>query len=327
MRRRELIRAFAALAAASLAPLAFAQDKVRRVGWLGPGDTKAGRAFRKAFVEELAALGWREKRNLAIVERYADYRLNELPRLAAELVAAGTEVILCPGPSPALALKGLGTQVPGVFAGVADAVALGLAKTLSHPGGNFTGMATMSPDLLFSKQIELLREFVPHASRIAVITNPDNPMHVQAHEASLKLMRDQGLEVVDLPANSRARIDSAFAAAVQQKADILYVAGDPQLFALREFIATLALKHRLPSMFLFSAHVESGGLMSYGTDLTDLYRRAAGLVDKILRGARPGDLPIEEPASYLLVINLKTAKALGLTIPISLRLRADRVIE
>ena len=184
-----------------------------------------------------------------------------------------------------------------------------------RPEGNFTGLATLAPEFILAKQVELLRETVPLASRIAFLTNPGNPIHVQGRELRLRVAKNQGLEVVEVEATTREELELAFAEAARKKADFMYLSGDPLPLAHTAFVAELALRYRLPVMFLFHQHVKAGGLMSYGVDLEDLLRRAASYVDKILKGAAPRDLPIEEPTRYMLVINMKTANALGLTVP------------
>jgi len=326
VRRRCLLFAASALVAA---PLARAQQpaKVARIGYLGGGTSQSGAANFKALTAGLDALGWNESRNLAIEARYAGTGVADMPRLAAELVGLRPDVIVSVGPAATLALKHTGTGIPVVFAVVADPVGLGLAKSLGRPEGNFTGLATLAPEFILAKQVELLRETVPRASRIAFLTNPGNPIHVQGRELRLRVAKGQGLEVVEVEATRREELELAFAEVARRKADFMYLSGDPLPLAHTVFVAELALRYRLPVMFLFRQHVEAGGLMSYGVDLEDLLRRSATYVDKILKGAVPRDLPIEEPRRYMLVINKKTANALGLTIPQSVLARADEVIQ
>lgn len=326
MRRRCLLSAMASLVTA---PIARAQQpaKVARIGYLSGATSLSGAANYKVLIAGLEALGWKEGRNLAIDLRYAGNKAVELPPLAAELVQLRPDVIVSIGPAPTLAVKQLGTRIPIIFVGVADPVGLGLAKSLGRPEGNVTGLATLAPEFILAKQIELLRETVPRASRIAFLTNPGNPIHVQGRELRLRVAKGQGLEVVEVEATTREALELAFAEAARKKAEFMYLSGDPLPLTHPDLVAELALRHRLPVMFLFHQHVVAGGLMSYGVDLADLYRRAASYVDKILRGAEPRDLPIEEPSRYMLVINMKTARALGLSIPQSVLLRAERVIE
>ena len=326
VRRRCLLSAMAALATA---PIALAQQpaKVARIAYLSSETSQSGAANFKALKAGLEALGWNEGRNLAIDVRYAGNKAAEVPHLADELVRLRPDVIVSIGPAPTLALKQLRTRIPVVFLSVADPVGLGLAKSLGRPEGNFTGFATLAPEFILAKQIELLRETVPRASRIAFLTNPGNPIHVQGRELRLRVAKGQGLEVVEVEAITREGLERAFAEAARKKADFMYLSGDPLPLAHPDFVAELALRHRLPVMFLFQQHVDAGGLMSYGPDQADLHRRAASYVDKILKGTEPRDLPIQEPTKYMLVINMKTARALGLAIPQSVLLRAERVVE
>jgi putative ABC transport system substrate-binding protein len=325
MKRRAFLLAVGALAAerAQAQPAA----KVARVGYLSLGTAETEVAFRRAVNEGLRALGWIEGRNLLIEERYAETRTEDLPRLVADLLRFKPDVIVCFGPTVAMAVKNAGVDIPIVFVVVWDPIRLGLAKSLAHPEGNFTGLATAVPEGFLGKQLDLLREIVPRASRLAALHNPGNPMHVAGRDRLLKLAREHGFNVVELEATTLEELEKAFREAARQRADALYVAGDTLAYEHRQRIAELALQQRLPTLFLFRAHVEAGGLMSYGTDLLDLYRRAGGYVDKILKGAKPADLPIEQPTKFELVINAKTARALGMTIPQSLLLRADEVIQ
>jgi len=325
MKRRAFLLAVGALAAerAQAQPAA----KVARVAYLSYGTAETEGSFRRAVNEGLRALGWIDGRNLVIEERYAETRTEDLPRLVADLLRFKPDVIVCFGPTPAMALKNAGVDIPIVFVVVWDPIRLGLAKSLAQPEGNFTGLATAVSYEFFGKQLDLLREIVPRASRLATLTNPGNPLHVTGRDHRLKQIREHGFDVVELQATTPEELEKAFREAARQKADALYVSGDTLAYEHRQRIAELALKHRLPTLFLFRAHVEAGGLMSYGTDLMELYRRAGGYVDKILKGAKPADLPIEQPTKFELVINLNTAKALGLTIPKELLLRADEVIQ
>ena len=328
MKRREFIAATAALAAGNLAAQTQPPARVARVGVLGQGRAESSAANLKAFTESLGLLGWKAGQSLAIEVRYANLQTSELPRLAAELARTNPDVVLCSGPGPAVAFKQLGVKTPVVFLVVADPVALGLAQSLGRPGGNFTGLATINPELFFGKQLELLREVAPRASRLAVLVHPENPTHVHARDfAARTAMKVMGHKAIFVEARARDALEPAFTEAARQRAELVFVAGDSLFRVERTLIAELALKHRLPAMFLFHEHVEAGGLMSYGIDVAAQFRQAAGYVDRILKGAHPRDLPIEEPTKYLLVINMKTAKALGLTIPQSVLLRADRVIE
>jgi putative ABC transport system substrate-binding protein len=329
MKRRALLMGGAASAALA-ATRGLAQQpapKVALVGFLSASSAELHAANRREVSNGFRALGWIEGTNLRIEERYANTRMEDLPRLAEELLRSKPDVIICIGPAAALAVKKAASDVPVVFAGVADPVGLGLANSLGRPGDNFTGFATIVPETFFAKQMELLRETVPQASRVALLTNPGNPIHTAGRDLRVKAARDKAFEVLELQAKTREELEKAFVAASRQRADAMIVSGDPLALAHRQLVAELALNHRLPVMFLFHQHVDAGGLMSYGSDLADLHRRAAGYADRILKGAKPADLPIEQPTKFELVINLKAARAIGLTVPPALLVRADRVIE
>jgi len=328
MNRRDAVVALVTLWALPLASEAQQADRVRRIGFLEPGspDTTTNR---KVLVESLQALGWSEGRNLVIEQRYAGNRMEDMPRLAMELVRLKPDVIVSVGPISSLALKRTGTTIPIVLVVVADPVGLGLASSLAHPGGNFTGLSTVVIEGFLGKQLQLLRDVVPKASRIAVLINPGNPMHVLPlnGEVRAKLAKDLALEFLVLEAKTRADLGKAFSEARRQMAEAMMVAGDSLFLTHRQFIADQALTQRLPTIFWFRQHVEAGGLMSYGPHASDLLRRAAGYVDRILKGAKASALPIERPTKFDLEVNLKTAKALGITVPQSLLVLADRVIE
>ena len=329
MRRREFVALMWGALASPRVLRAQSAGKRARIAILNTARPETAARDRAVFLDGLKTLGWVEKQSLTIDERYANTRIEDLPRLAAELLATKPDVIVCIGPAPAIAMKETlhGDPIPVVFIGVADPIGIGLAKSLARPESNFTGLATMDAERLLTKQVELLREIVPRATRIAYLTNPGNPVHARGREFRIKVAREQGLSVVEVQAKSRDELVAAFSEAARQQASFMYLSGDPLPIEHRALVAELALKHRLPVMYLFQTHVDAGGLMSYGTDSSDRHRRAASFVDKLLRGASPRDLPIEEPTKYQLVINLNTAKALGLTIPQSVLLRADRLIE
>jgi putative ABC transport system substrate-binding protein len=269
--------------------------------------------------------GWIEGKNLPVEYRYAPDRL---PVLAAELVALTPELIVASGPNPALALKSATATIPIVFVAVYDPVAIGLVQSLSRPGGNITGLATFVPGGGVGKQIEILRELVPSAAKIAQLVNPDNPIHRQIlAEEVPRTARTLGVALPTVEATKAEELDVAFASAASQHADAMIVAGDPVTFRNAAQIASLAAKHRLPAIYLSRQFTTNGGLISYGPDLADLFFRAGGYIDKILKGTKPSDLPVEQPTKFELVINMKAAKALGLEVPSSLLARADEVIE
>src|SRR5712692_1804545 len=311
------------LLAAPLAAEAQPAGKPYRVGVLSGGSAAANPVIR-AFQEGLQALGWVEGRNIAIESRFADGHMERLAGLAVELVRLEVQVIVAGPSTVAQAACQATATIPIVMVGVGDPVKLGFIKSLSHPGGNMTGLASLLPEL-GAKSLQLLAELVPGLNRVAVLLNPDNPLHeVKDAEAAAKLV---GLQIVTVRARTPEEFPMAFGAIVKAQAGAVDIWGDPVFSRHRVALLDLAMKSRLPTMFRGRPDVVAGGLVAYGPDFVDLYRRAARYVDKILKGAKPADLPVEQPTKLELVINLKTAKALGLTIPPSLLLRADEVIR
>ncbi|HEY7140859.1 MAG TPA: ABC transporter substrate-binding protein [Methylomirabilota bacterium] len=281
-----------------------------------------------AFRVGLRDLGWVEGRNLAIEARGAGGQLDRLPGLARELVALSPALIVAFAPQPARAAKDATSVIPVVFVGVADPVRVGLVQSLARPGGNVTGVATLVPGGFIAKQFELLKEAVPHASRIATLGNPKNDVYRVTFPAEIPpTARALGVQVQVLEVSEPAQIEAAFEAAVRERADALHVLGDPIFHNPPHRIPELAARARLPAIYITADLVRAGGLMSYGPNFNDLYRRAASYVDQILKGQKPADLPVEQPTRFELAINLKTAKALGLAIPSSVLLRADQIIE
>ena len=279
------------------------------------------------FRRALGKLGWLEGRNLVIEHRAAAGQVNRLPALAKEIVATGPEVIVGIGPQPARAAKDAAGAIPVVFLAVADPVAVGLVESLGSPGGSVTGMTTLAPGGFIAKSIELAKELVPDARRVAVLFNSVNEVlrvrfPAEAPQAAARL----GVSLQVLDVHEPSGIAPAIEAAVREGADVLYIPGDPLFHTPPQRVPDLANRERLPTLFLVRNVVEAGGLMSYGPDFTDLFRRGAGQVDRILRGANPRDMPVEQPTRYQLIINMKTARALGLTIPQAVLLRADEVI-
>ena len=252
---------------------------------------------------------------------------DRMPALAAELVALTPDLVIAAGPQAAVALKSATATIPIVFVAVADPVGLGLVQSLSRPGGNITGLATLVPGDFIAKRIEILRELVPGASKIALLVNPGNPMHrlILAEEIP-RTARNLGVALPIVEATTAEELDTAFASAAAQHADAIIVFGDALTIRQAPRVVALAAKHHLPAIYLFRQFA-NGGLIVYGPDIPDLFRRAGGYVDKILKGTKPSDLPVEQPTKFELVINMKTAKALGLTVPPSLLVRADEVIE
>jgi putative ABC transport system substrate-binding protein len=280
---------------------------------------------RDAWHRGLREQGWIEGKNLLIEYRYAPDRLSAL---AAELMALTPDLIIAAGPQAAVALKSATAAIPIVFVAVADPVGLGLVQSLSRPGGNITGLATFVPGDFIGKGIDILRELVPGASKIALLVNPGNPIHRLAlAEEVPRTARDLGVALPVVEATSAEELDIAFVSAAAQHADAISVFGDPLTIQHAPRVTALAAEHHLPAGYLFRLFATAGGLIAYGPDLADLWHRAGGYVDKILKGTKPSNLPVEQPTKFELVINMKTAKALGLTVPPSLLVRADEVIE
>lgn len=326
MKRREFIAGTAALLVSPRR--SWAQRARRRLGFLAVGDG-SGQALNQAelaFLDALRSLGWIEGKNLVIEYRFSQ-PADRLAASVAELIALHPDLLIAPGPQAAIALKSATATIPIVFVGVADPVKLGLVQTLSRPGGNMTGLSTMVPDDFFAKRLEILRELVPGASKIALLVNPDNPMQrLYLAEEVPRIGRKLGVTLLPVEATTAEELDVAFASAAAQHADAIIDVGDPLTFVQAPRIIALAAKYRLPANYLFR-HYANGGLSVYGADTADLFRRAGDYVDKILKGAKPSDLPVERPTKFELVINMKTANALGLTVPPSLLIRADEVIE
>jgi putative tryptophan/tyrosine transport system substrate-binding protein len=319
MKRREFIAGTAALLASPR--YLRAQGAPRRIGFFGFLDPIAREAWRTGLRER----GWIEGKNLIIEYRYAETP-DRVPTLIAELMALTPDLVVASGPQAALPLKSATATIPIVFVAVFDPVGLGLVQSLSRPGGNITGLAT-SAGVAVAKQIEILRELVPGASKIAILVNPGNPMHrLMLAEEIPSTARKLGVALPIVEATTAEELDIAFASAAAQRADAIIVFGDYLTVRQGSRVIALAAKHHLPAIHLFRQFA-NGGLVVYGPDIADLYRRAGGYVDKILKGTKPSDLPVEQPTKVELVINMKTAKALGLTVPPSLLVRADEVIE
>ncbi len=310
-----------------VAPLAAdAQTKkVARIGYLGTTPT-GQEANLEAFRQGLRDHGWIEGRNIVIEYRWAQAKFERLPELATELVRLKVDLIVAPTSLNVQAVKQATSTIPIVFPVHSDPIGAGHIASLARPGGNITGLTQVQSEL-DAKGLELLKETVPEVTRVAVLWAPDWPAHGPVLKAVEATARTLGLQLQTLAPRSAAEFESAFSAMVREHAGALRVLSAPLYFAERRQLADLALKHRLPAMFGPREYAEAGGLMSYGANLRDMFRRAAAYVDKILKGAKPADLPVEQPTKFELVINLKTAKALGLTIPQSVLIRADEVIQ
>jgi putative tryptophan/tyrosine transport system substrate-binding protein len=322
MRRREFITLLGG-AAASWPIVVRAQQtgKLPIIGFLGAATASARSQWVAAFVQRLHELGWIEGRTVAIEYRWAEGRSERFAEIAAEFVRLKVDVIVTYATPPAIAAKEATAVIPIVSAVMGDPVGAGLVASLARPGGNVTGLSNQSADLA-GKRVEHLREVFPGLRRLAVLANVSNPVS----GAEMGEVQALGLDVVILEIRRGEDIAPAFET-LKGRAQALYVAGDPLMITNRVRINTLALGARLPTTYNQREYVEAGGLMSYGPNFPDLFRRAGDYVDKILRGTKPADIPVEQPTKFDLIINLITAKALGLTVPPSLLASADEVIE
>jgi ABC-type uncharacterized transport system substrate-binding protein len=325
MKRREFITMLGGAAAAW--PLAARGQQAKRptIGFLGATTPSVWSGWVGPFERRLRELGWIEGRTVAIEYRWAEGRTERYAEIAAEFARLPVDLIVTAGTAPVLAARQASPLVPVVFAIAIDPVTAGLVASLSRPGGNITGLSVLSADLA-GKRLETLREVAPKVARLAILTNPENPgaaIEVRAVEESARSM---GWSVMNLTIRRAEDLTPAFKG-IGGRLDALYVGIDPVTNSNRGRINSLALDERLATMHGHRGFVEAGGLVSYGADFPDLWRRAAELVDKILRGAKPADIPVEQPVKFELVINLKTAKTLGIEIPPTLLARADEVIE
>jgi len=322
--RRKFLATLGAAAAWPLAARAQQAGKLPTIGFLGGATPSAWSPLVAAFVQRLRELGWIENRNLAIEYRWAEGRSECYTEIVSEFIQLKVDVIVGSTTPAALAAKQATSVIPIVFATSNDPVGTGLVASLARPGGNVTGLSNQLPDTA-SKRLELLREVVPGLRGLAIlyVGTPGAVLDMREVQATARML---GLEALTFEIRRAEDITPSFEA-LKGRVDALYVTPDPILNTNRIRITTLALEARLPTMHGFREYVESGGLMSYGPNLRDLFRRSANLVDKILRGTKPGDIPVEQPTKFDLVVNLTTAKAIGITIPESFLLRADEVIE
>ncbi len=325
-RRRLLLWGGALLGAPALG-LAQPAGKVHHIAHLSGSGALASKPFLDAFREGMRVLGHLETKDFVLQERYAEGKGDRLPALAKELLEQRPDVLLVSTTPASLVAKAASSILPMVVVLVADPVGAGIVQSLARPGGNITGITNIVAELA-GKRLELLKEMVPRASRIAVFVNPDSqnaPLQLRSAQAAASRL---GIELSPvLEVRKPADLEPAFEAAVRARAGAAIRMIDPLVFMLREQTAALSIKHHLAVIYPSREDVEAGGLLSYGTNVTEQYRQAAGLVDKILKGAKPADLPVEQPTKFELVIHQKTAKALGLTIPQALLLRADEVIQ
>jgi putative ABC transport system substrate-binding protein len=325
MRRREFISLLGGTAVWPVAARAQPSSKMPTVGFLGATTSFTSPQWAAAFAQRLRELGWTEGRNVAIEYRWAEGRNERMAEIAAELVRARADVIVAQGTPAALTAKNATAAIPIVFVLPGDPVGSGLVASLARPGGNVTGLSSQTADL-GGKRLDLLREIVPRLRRLAMMGNAGNSANVSDMHEFQMAARASGLEATTFEIRRTEDITAAFAT-LKGKVDALYVAPDALLNTNRMRINTLALAARLPTMYGARENVEAAGLISYGPSFTDLFRRAGDYVDKILRGTRPADLPVEQPTKFELVVNLITAMALGLTVPPTLLARADEVIE
>jgi putative ABC transport system substrate-binding protein len=328
MERRTFLTTLAgSLLAAPLAVEAQQAPKIAKIGWLNPGTPATSAHLLEAFRQGLRDLGHVEGKTFVLEPRAAEGRAERLPDLARELVHLKVDVILTSTDVAIAAARQQTRTIPIVMATSTDPLGTGFVASLAHPGGNVTGLSTMSPELT-GKRLELLKGVIPRLSRVAFLWNPDIRGAVLDYNQTEGAARSLGLQVQSVEATRGEDLDRAFSAITEQRAQALIVPSpNPVTFVNRGRIVSFVQRNRLPSMYTTREYVDEGGLMSYGHNTADLYRRAATFVNKILKGAKPADLPIEQPTKYNLVINLKTAKALGLTIPPSLLARADEVIQ
>jgi putative ABC transport system substrate-binding protein len=327
IQRRDFLVAAGALLAAPLATQAQQTSKVRRIGYLSAPTRESVEPVVQAFLRALRELGWVEGQTLLIEYRWADGKIERLPELAAELVRLKVDLIVAPAGTAALAAMKATSSIPIVMIFPAEPVGLGLVASMRRPGGNVTGTTSTPSPELFGKQLQILKETIPRATRVAMLLNPADlafGTQVKEVEAAARAMH---IHLQRAEAHGAEEFEGAFAAMTRERAEALLVANDTTFLVNRARVAELALKSRLPTMNYYREMVEAGGLMAYAVNMSDFIARAAAYVDKILKGAKPADLPVEQPTKFELIINLQTAKALALTIPPSVLARADEVIQ
>ena len=300
--------------------------KTHRIGFLGNSTAALEANLVGPFREGLRDLGYVEGRNVQIEYRWAEGKYERFPELVAELVALKVDVMVTAGTPASLAVKRATVTIPLVMVAVGDPVGTGLVASLARPGGSMTGLTSIAPDLE-GKRLELLREAVPKLSRVSVLWNPANPFHVTAEREARSAAQALHMKVHSVGVRTAQELDPAFDAIVRERPGAFIVLADRVFLHNRSRIVAFAARQRLPGVYAYRELVEAGGLMSFGPNYADMHRRAATFVDKILKGAKPADLPVEQPTKFELLINLKTAKTLGVDIPHSLLLRADEIIQ
>ena len=327
MRRREFITLLGGAAAACPLAARAQQPAMAVIGYLGLGSAVTGTQMLLALRQSLFEAGYIEGRNIVIDPRWAEGRYDRLPALATDFVRRQVAVIIATGgTAPALAVKAATTTIPLVFGVTDDPVALGLVASMARPGGNATGVSFLLAEL-GAKQLGLLRELVPTATRIGLLVNPNNTTSNAQTSNVVTAASALGVKIDVVSAADSREIETAFATLVRNRADALLIGTDPFLYSRRVQLATLASRHAIPTIYPVRENVEIGGLMSYGTSLTEVYHQLAAYTVRILKGAKPADLPVVQSTKFELVINLPTARALGLEIPPMLLARADEVIE
>jgi putative ABC transport system substrate-binding protein len=324
--RREFLALLAGVAATHPLAARAQQGHVYRVGFMGNSTAALETNLVEPFRKGLHELGYEEGRNLAIEYRWADGHYERFPALVAELIAAKVDVIVTAGTPASLAVQKSGTTIPLVMVAVGDPVGTGLVASLARPGGNATGLSSIAPDLE-GKRLELLRDVVPNFAHVAVLWNPSNPFHTISLQHARDAAKVLHIKLLAVPVRTTEELGQGFAAILSERPDALLVLADRVFLHDRKSLMEFTLQHRLPGVYAYRELVEAGGLMSFGPDYADMHRRAATYVDKILKGAKPADLPVEQPTRFEFILNLKTAKTLGLTVSPMLLARADEVIE
>ena len=325
MKRREFIALLGSAAAALPLPAA-AQPKIPRIGFMGNSTAALEANLLDAFREGLRELGYEEGRNIVIEYRWANGAYDYFPVLVAELIAAKVDAIVTAGTPAALAVKNATTNVPLVMVAVGDPIGTGLVPSLARPGGNLTGLSSIAPDLE-GKRLQLLREVTPALSHVAMFINSLNPFHISSMEQARAAAQAMGIKLQLHDIRKSEDLDDAFTAIRKERPDALLILADRVFLHNRERIVDFANEQRLPNVSAYKELVEVGGLMSYGPSYEDMHKRAAIYVDKILKGAKPADLPIEQPSKFTFIVNLKAAKTLGVTVPSQLLGLADQLIE
>ena len=302
-----------------------ASAEAKRIGLIHAGSRQENQSLLDAFRENLSALGWTDGSNIAVLDRWAEERTEQLPAIVKELIGSGVTILVTAGTPATLAAKRASATIPIILVGVDDPVSLGVVDSLGQPGGNVTGLSLTSSEVI-TERLELLRELVPGLHRLAVIVRDDPGLEQKLQDIRSDAQR-KGIEPLMLEATTAKALELAFARLRGERSEAIYVASGPLGPVKRARIIALAAESRLPAIYSFRIFPVEGGLMSFAADYDDLFRRAAGFVDKILKGAKPAAMPVEPPRKFNLTVNLKTAKALGLTIPPAMLASADEVIQ